>query len=309
MMEQMDPDETYRFSLNGIVGEDITLTGVRDHLLEAGRQQKDAHFVLDSPGGDSGTAVAIFYALREFRFGVFCTIHRAASAGALIAMACTDRAIARNGHIMIHEAGRIAVGNASELRDVADSMEELDDSLAELLAERSGIAIERIRDMMAQESWVDADAALEMRLVSEIAPPADPPPEGPSQSSSRVHFARWAIEAQLRDQDDPSAAAEFRSANLAAAAQMPVLQRAPSTKIALPATLTDRHIDLALEVRRRRREILEHEAQRLSAIQRRSSMAYRPGLPTWTCQDCGAPNTHSPGEGINPSPCFTCLEN
>lgn len=155
---------------------------VRD--LQGIRGDIDLH--ISSPGGEVFEAIAIFNALRNHRGNVTIYIDGiAASAASFIAMA-GDRIVAeRTATLMIHDANGIAVGNAGDMRDMADLLEKCSANIASIYAERAGGTADDWRKLMKAETWFTADEAKAAGLVDEVvaAAPARGKPPVPVNSA------------------------------------------------------------------------------------------------------------------------------
>ena len=126
---------------------------------------------INSRGGDAFAGIAIYNLLAAHPARVEVTIEGlAASAASAVAMA-GDRIILRRGaQIMIHLPAAFGGGNADEMRRSADTLDRLTSSYASIYAARTGLSSERLRELMAEEVWLEADEALELGFVDEIAP-------------------------------------------------------------------------------------------------------------------------------------------
>ncbi len=92
----------------------------------------------------------------------------AASIASVIAMAGDEINIAANGFVMIHEASAFAFGDAAELRKRADQLEKVTNSILDTYAERTGTPENVIGDMMAAETWMNAEDAVEHGFADNI---------------------------------------------------------------------------------------------------------------------------------------------
>lgn len=126
---------------------------------------------INSRGGDAFAGIAIYNLLATHPARVEVTIEGlAASAASAVAMA-GDRIILRRGaQIMIHLPAAFGGGNADEMRRSADTLDKLTSSYASIYAARTGLSSERLRELMADEVWMEADEALSLGFVDEIAP-------------------------------------------------------------------------------------------------------------------------------------------
>lgn len=128
--------------------------------------------LLSSPGGDLYDGIAIHNALRSHRARV--TVHvqaLAASIASVIAMAGDRIVMAPYSQLMIHDAMTVAVGNAAELREVADFVDRQSDNLAGIYAERAGGTAKQWRKAMLAETWYSAKEAVAAGLADEVAKP------------------------------------------------------------------------------------------------------------------------------------------
>ena len=94
----------------------------------------------------------------------------AASAGSLAIMGADEIRVNRGAFLMIHNPHVCACGaSAAVLRDVADTLEKMEDQCAAIYAARSGMERMRIRKMMADETWLDGEDAVEAGLADSAA--------------------------------------------------------------------------------------------------------------------------------------------
>lgn len=124
---------------------------------------------INSPGGSVFDGIAIYNLLRQHEAKITTTIDGiAASIASIIFMAGDIRKSAKNGTMMVHAPWTIAAGNAEELREQAEVLEMLGDSLADTYSVRSGLGINAIKDMMAEETWLDSQQLMDNNFVSEV---------------------------------------------------------------------------------------------------------------------------------------------
>jgi ATP-dependent Clp endopeptidase proteolytic subunit ClpP len=124
---------------------------------------------LNTPGGEVYDSIAIYNALLDHRAVVTVRIDAlAASGGSIIAQAGDRRVAARNSTVMIHDAWGLSIGNAEEMRDMAERLDKISDNVASIYAERAGGDVADWRDAMLAETWYDATEALDAGLVDEV---------------------------------------------------------------------------------------------------------------------------------------------
>jgi ATP-dependent Clp protease protease subunit len=96
---------------------------------------------LNSPGGNYLSGLAIYNLLRAHPAKVTVNVVAlAGSAASVIAMAGDDIQMADGSFIMVHNASAAIMGNKHDVRDAAEILADIDDSMAEIYAARSGAA-------------------------------------------------------------------------------------------------------------------------------------------------------------------------
>ena len=130
---------------------------------------KEINVRLNSPGGSVFDGLAIYNLLRQHEAKITTTIDGiAASIASIIYQAGDRRVMAANGTYMIHDPWTMAYGSAEELRRQAEVLDKLADSLRTTYVNRSGLAVETVRELMAEETWFNAAEALEAGFVDEV---------------------------------------------------------------------------------------------------------------------------------------------
>lgn len=125
---------------------------------------------INSPGGLVFDAVAIYSALRNHAATVHVTVDGiAASAASFVAMAGDTIAIEKPAKMMIHDAGGLVIGNGQDMRQMADLLDELSDTIAGIYADRAGGSVESWRAAMGRETWYSADQAVAAGLADRVA--------------------------------------------------------------------------------------------------------------------------------------------
>lgn len=138
-----------------------------------GIKSKVLNVRIDSDGGDVFAGIAIYNALVRHSATVNTYVDGlAASIASIIAMAGTERRIAKNAFIMVHEASSPIYGNKTELRTRAALLEDLDKNcLVKTYRDATGLSEKELLQMMADTTWMSADAALEKGFVTAIGEP------------------------------------------------------------------------------------------------------------------------------------------
>jgi hypothetical protein len=92
----------------------------------------------------------------------------AASIASLIAMAGVERNVAENGVWMVHKPMGVTMGDADDMRKQADVLDLLENNLVNTYAKKTGQKRERLRDMLADETWFDAQESLAMGFATKV---------------------------------------------------------------------------------------------------------------------------------------------
>jgi len=115
--------------------------------------------------------MAIYNLLREHKGGVQVkVIGLAASGASVIAMAGDEILIARAGFLMIHDTWVVAMGNRLDLREIADTIEPFDTTMADIYSARSGIEQKTVQKMMDAETWIGGSDAVDKGFADDLLP-------------------------------------------------------------------------------------------------------------------------------------------
>lgn len=134
-----------------------------------GVKAKVLNVEINSPGGDVFAGLAIYNALRASGKEIIVKVMgMAASAASLIAMAGDKIVMPKNSFMMIHNPWSFAMGNADELRETAATLDKIGGSLLQTYASKTGIAEDELKAMLATDTWMTADEALEKGFATEV---------------------------------------------------------------------------------------------------------------------------------------------
>ncbi|MGE0290365.1 MAG: head maturation protease, ClpP-related [Bradyrhizobium sp.] len=116
---------------------------------------------VNSEGGDVFTGKMIYSRLVEHKAKIVVHIDGlAASAASYIAMAGDEIIISEGGFVMVHSAWSVAVGNAAEMRRMADLLETVSDTICDVYVARTGKTKQQCAKWMADETWFTAKEAI-----------------------------------------------------------------------------------------------------------------------------------------------------
>lgn len=158
--------------LYGEVGESMWGDGItaKSFIDELNVAEDDTVTVrINSMGGDVFEAQAMYSALIRSPKTITTTIDGAAlSAASVVAMGGDRIVMAANAQIMIHDPWAFVIGNAKDLRDLAEILDKSKETIAYTYARRKGVDYESIWDAMTAETWYTAQEALDAGLVDEV---------------------------------------------------------------------------------------------------------------------------------------------
>lgn len=126
---------------------------------------------INSPGGDVFAALNIANALRDQQ-AKGRTVETiidglAASAASIIAMAGSTVRMADNALLMIHNPWTRAVGEAKDLRQVADELDKIRGAIVATYQWHSDLDAAAIEALMDAETWLDAEEAVAQGFATE----------------------------------------------------------------------------------------------------------------------------------------------
>lgn len=118
---------------------------------------------INSSGGDVFDGFAIHNLLRDHDAKVRTVIDGlAASIASIIALAGDTVEIHETAAFMIHDPWGVGIGNAEELRQLADVLDKtIAGPMANVYAKKSAKEMEEIRDLMSSETWYTGEEAVE----------------------------------------------------------------------------------------------------------------------------------------------------
>lgn len=146
---------------------------------------------INSEGGSVFDGIAIHNAIK--RHPAKTTVYidgLAGSAASFIAMAGDEIVINRYAKMMIHDASGIVIGQAAEMGAMANVLNALSQTIAQVYADRAGGTADQWRQAMLTETWYSADAAVTAGLADRIeSASTSRQPAGSAQLSRAVAVA------------------------------------------------------------------------------------------------------------------------
>lgn len=156
-----------------IIGYEESTAKVVAIQQERADQTKPLVVRINSDGGIVTEGYGIYNTLRRHKAGVQVEIDGiAASAASLIAMAGDAIRIADGAFLMIHQSWGRIIGNKEEMpkeyEKAIQTMTNIDQTMAKRYAERTGLPVERIDEMLRAETWITSSQAVEMGFADEL---------------------------------------------------------------------------------------------------------------------------------------------
>lgn len=128
---------------------------------------------INSPGGEVWEGLAIMNALRQHDAPVVAVVDGiAASAASFIACACDEVVMGGNTRMMIHDALGISVGQAKDMREFADFLDDVSNNIASVYAAKTGGSTDEWRATMLEHglagTWYSAEEAVAAGLADRV---------------------------------------------------------------------------------------------------------------------------------------------
>ena len=159
-------------TLNGTIAEeswfddDITPQLFKDELNSG---TGNITVWINSPGGDCVAAAQIYNMLMDYKGNVTVKIDGiAASAASVIAMAGTEVLMSPVSMLMIHNAMRVAMGDAAEMEKAIDMLASVKESIINAYEIKTGMSRAKISHLMDDETWMDANKAVELGFADDV---------------------------------------------------------------------------------------------------------------------------------------------
>lgn len=165
--------------------------------LDAHKGVKRINVRINSGGGEVFAGIAIHSMLQAHPAEVLVTVEGlAGSAASLIAMA-GHVTIARGAQIMIHNVSTIVMGGADDLRHTADVLDGLQDSLIAIYRAKTGKTPKALRELLAAETWLTAEQAVEQGFADVVAGEVVPEARGEAVFFASVGYPRGRVPASV----------------------------------------------------------------------------------------------------------------
>lgn len=127
---------------------------------------------INSPGGEVFAGIAIHNALARHPADKTVVIDGiAASIASFIAMAGDTIEMPDNAMMMLHNPGGLVLGTSNDMRDLADALDKMRESMVSAYAGKSKQPRDRVIAMMDAETWLTAAEAVELGFADSVTEP------------------------------------------------------------------------------------------------------------------------------------------
>ena len=127
---------------------------------------------IHSPGGSVLYGWAIANGIKNHPAHVVAMVEGlAASMGSVVLMSADEIEVPQNAYVMIHNVSGGAFGEADELESMAALMRKLQDDVTDFYANATGKDREEIAEMMAAETWMNGEDAVEHGFATRVLEP------------------------------------------------------------------------------------------------------------------------------------------
>jgi ATP-dependent protease ClpP protease subunit len=177
---------------------------------------------INSPGGSVFGAQAMVAAMRAHPQPITAQVDSlAASAASVIATEASKLVMAPGAMLMIHKAWGMVIGNEDDMRQTAELLAKIDGQIADTYARRAGGDKEEYLALMAAETWLTAEEAVNAKLADAIIEENTQRPQARWDLSAFVNAPDMPapeLESQLEETpvEDPAIAVAARARKLAA---------------------------------------------------------------------------------------------
>ncbi len=156
--------------LKGVIRDSVADDVAAQLLALDALSEDDITLMIDSPGGDVTGLFVIHDVIQTLRSRVHTRCIGLAASGAAVILATGTgvRSATENSRILLHQPHGGVQGRAVDIEIQAREILHLRRRLEEILAERTGQPIERIRRDTDRDFWLSAEEAKDYGLIDEV---------------------------------------------------------------------------------------------------------------------------------------------
>jgi len=141
----------------------ITAKSFSEALNGLGKGIKNINLRINSPGGDVFDGITIYNRLKQHPANI--TVHvdgLAASIASIIALAGSEIIMGEGALYMVHLPWTACRGDRNDLDNTVQRLMDIEEQMLTIYSKRTGLDRVELRKMLEDETWLDADQAIEM---------------------------------------------------------------------------------------------------------------------------------------------------
>lgn len=159
--------------LYGEIGDyaEVKADDILAQIMEAEAKYERIDVRINSIGGQVGTGIAIFNALKASKADITIYIDCLAASTASIIAACGRTVkMSRYARILIHKPTGGVWGNADEIKNYQEQLVQIENTICDIYSKRTKLTPEEIRStyMDGKDHWLNADEAVRLGFADEV---------------------------------------------------------------------------------------------------------------------------------------------
>lgn len=142
---------------------ELDATSPNDVINQLPTSNEDIDILINSGGGNVASGSEIYTALKSYSGNVnIKVVGVAASAASVIAMAGNHIEMSPTAQMMIHNASTIVAGDNRAMASANDMLTSVNRGIANAYIDKTGKSEQEILDLMNQETWLNAQDAVDL---------------------------------------------------------------------------------------------------------------------------------------------------
>lgn len=151
--------------------EMVDSSAVVAELMDLASKYEKIDVRINSMGGEVYAGMAIFNAIRASQADINIYVDGvAASMAGVIALCGRPLHMSKYARLMLHQVSGGIYGTSKDIRSYADQVDALTDVLVDVVAEKSGLKPEEVREKWfdGEDHWITAQDAMDLKLADSI---------------------------------------------------------------------------------------------------------------------------------------------
>ena len=149
--------------------ESVSASQFNKDLKALGNDIDEITVRINSTGGSVYDGLSIRSQLKSHKAEVTVIVDGlAASIASIIAMGADKIIMAKGSNMMIHNPMASAFGEAKDLRNTADFLDKIRESLVSVYADKTDLSSDELIDLLDAETWMSAEEAVENGFADEV---------------------------------------------------------------------------------------------------------------------------------------------